>query len=88
MLNDPRVVSFPTETHVPVAAIGPSRYLDTPLYHLDTLLNSRQAREAKAERYERLHPGKRVAGRPMNQRSTCRSWSIRRRPRCPGRICC
>lgn len=67
VLNDPRVVSFPTETHVPVAAIGPSRYLETPLYHLDTLLNSRQAREAKAERYERLHPGKRAAGRPMNE---------------------
>src|SRR6478672_6490145 len=64
VLNDPRVISFPDETHVPVAAIGPSRYLETPLYHLDTLLNSRQAREAKAERYERLHPGKRIAGRP------------------------
>lgn len=67
VLNDPRFVSFPAETHVPVAAIGPSRYLDTPLYHLDALLNSREAREAKAERYERAHPGKRVAGRPMNE---------------------
>jgi hypothetical protein len=67
VLNDPRVVSFPAETHVPVAAIGPSRYLDTPLYHLDTVLNSREAREAKARRYERLHPGKRIAGRPMNE---------------------
>jgi hypothetical protein len=67
VLNDPRIVSFPAETHVPVAAIGPSRYLDTPLYHLDTLLNSPEAREAKAQRYERLHPGKRVAGRPMNE---------------------
>src|SRR4029078_3987366 len=55
VLNDPRVVSFPTETHVPVAAIGPSRYLETPLYHLDTLLNSRHARAAKAERSERVH---------------------------------
>jgi hypothetical protein len=67
VLNDPRVVSFPAETHVPVAAIGPSRYLETPLYHLDALLNSRESREAKAERYERLHPGKRAAGRPMNE---------------------
>jgi hypothetical protein len=67
VLNDPRVVSFPAETHVPVAAIGPSRYLDTPLYHLDTVLNSREEREAKARRYERLHPGKRVAGRPLNE---------------------
>jgi hypothetical protein len=67
VLNDPRFVSFPAETHVPVAAIGPCRYLDTPLYHLDALLNSREAREAKAGRYERAHPGKRVAGRPMNE---------------------
>jgi hypothetical protein len=67
VLNDPRFVTFPAETHVPVAAIGPSRYLETPLYHLDTLLNSREAREEKAARYERAHPGKRVAGRPMNQ---------------------
>ena len=67
VLNDPRVVSFPAETHVPVAVIGPSRYLDLPLYHLDTLLNSPEAREAKARRYERLHPGKRVAGRPLNE---------------------
>jgi hypothetical protein len=67
VLNDRRFVSFPAETHVPVAAIGPSRYLDTPLYHLDTVLNSREVREAKARRYERLHPGKRVAGRPLNE---------------------
>jgi len=67
VLNDARVVSFTAETHVPVAAIGPSRYLEQPLYHLDTVLNSLEAREAKAERYERLHPGKRVAGRPLNE---------------------
>jgi len=67
VLNDPRVLSFTPETHVPVKAIGPSRYLDAPLYHLDTVLNSLEAREAKVERYERLHPGKRVAGRPLNE---------------------
>ena len=67
VLNDPRVLAFSAETHVPVAAIGPSRYLDLPLYHLDTVVNSLEAREAKAARYERLHPGKRVAGRPLNE---------------------
>jgi hypothetical protein len=67
VLNDTRVLSFTPETHVPVKAIGPSRYLEQPLYHLDTVLNSLTAREAKAERYERLHPGKRVAGRPLNE---------------------
>jgi hypothetical protein len=67
VLNDPRVVSFPDETHVPVLAGGPGRYLDTPIYHLDTLLNSQETRAAKAERYERLHPGKVVAGLPLNE---------------------
>jgi hypothetical protein len=67
VLNDPRLVAFPPETHVPVAVIGPARYLDVPLYHADTLLNSTETREAKARRYEHLHPGKRVAGRPLNE---------------------
>jgi len=67
LLNDPRLLSFTPEAHVPVKAIGPSRYLDAPLYHLDTLLNPLEAREAKVKRYERLHPGKRVAGRPLNE---------------------
>jgi hypothetical protein len=67
VLNDPRVISFPAETHVPLAALGPARYLAEGLYHADTLLNSTEAREAKARRYERLHPGKRVAGRPLNE---------------------
>ena len=67
VLNDRRVLSFTPETHVPVKVIGPSRYLKAPLYHLDTVLNSRVVREAKAERYERLHAGKRVAGRPLNE---------------------
>ena len=67
VLNDPRVLSFPAETHVPVAPIGPSRYLELPIYHADCVLNSLEAREQKARRYERLHPGKRVAGRPLNE---------------------
>jgi hypothetical protein len=67
VLNDPRVLTFLEETHVPVAVLGPSRYLADGFYHADTLLNSRETRAAKAERYERLHPGKRVAGRPLNE---------------------
>jgi hypothetical protein len=67
VLDDPRLVSFPNETHVPIAVLGPSRYLADGLYHADVLLNSIEAREEKARRYERLHPGKRVAGRPLNE---------------------
>jgi hypothetical protein len=53
--------------HVPLAALGPCRYLDAPLYHADCLLTSTEVREAKAKRYERLRPGRRVAGRPLNE---------------------
>ena len=67
VLNDPRVLSFTAETHVPVTVLGPAHYLDTPLYHADLVLNPLEAREQKARRYERLHPGKRVAGRPLNE---------------------
>lgn len=67
VLNDARVLSFPDETHVPVRVLGPSRYVSACLYHADTVLNSTEAREAKAARYERLRPGKRVAGRPLNE---------------------
>jgi hypothetical protein len=66
-VNDPRVLSFPGQMHVPVAAIGPGRYLELPLYHADCLLNPVEARERKARRYERLRPGKRTAGRPLNE---------------------
>ena len=64
--NDPRVVWFPGITHWPIQAIGPHRYLDTPLYHTDLLLNPVERRRAKVRRYEAAIPGRRVAGLPMN----------------------
>ncbi len=67
VLNDPRLLSFPDETHKPVAALGPGRHLDLPLYHADALLSSTERRREKALSYERARPGKRVAGRPMNE---------------------
>lgn len=67
VLNDPRLLSFPDETHKPVAALGPGRHLDLPLYHADALLSSPERRREKALSYERTCPGKRVAGRPMNE---------------------
>ena len=38
----------PTRPTSRCKVLGPCRYLDAGLYHLDTLLNSREAREAKA----------------------------------------
>ena len=60
--NDPRLVRFFGETHRPLEAVGPGRYLEEPLYHADCVLESRERRAAKAAAYERLLPGKRVAG--------------------------
>ena len=64
--NDRRVLRFPTETHRPIEVAGPGLYAEAPIYHLDCVLNTRAQREAKARRYERYRPGKRVAGLPLN----------------------
>lgn len=59
-------VLFPGVMHVPIKALGPHAYLDAPLYHLDLLANTREQREAKARRYERVRAGLRVGGLPLN----------------------
>ena len=48
------------------------RYVEEPLYHTDLLLNPLERRREKSSRYERLLPGKRVGGLPLNPRTTCR----------------
>jgi hypothetical protein len=67
LANDLRLLRFPNETHWQLTALGPSRYVDPPLYHADLVLNPLDARERKAGHYERLLPGKRIAGRPLNE---------------------
>jgi hypothetical protein len=67
LANDLRLLRFPAETHWQLAVLGPVRYVGAPIYHLDLVLNPLEARVAKAQRYERLAPGKRVAGRPLNE---------------------
>ena len=64
--NDPRLLWFPGITHWPIQALGPHRYLSSPLYHTDLLLNPVERRRAKVRRYEAAVPGRRVAGLPMN----------------------
>jgi hypothetical protein len=66
VLNDERLLSFPVETHQPIDVLGPSRYVEEPLYHLDCVINSIESRRRKAQRYERLWPGKRLAGLALN----------------------
>jgi hypothetical protein len=57
---------FPGRMHIPVQAYGPHAYLEAPLYHLDLVVNDRARREAKSRRYERLRPGLRLGGLPLN----------------------
>ena len=66
VLNDQRLLRFPDETHVPIEVLGPGRYLELPLYHADVLLGPAERRLEKARRYERLRPGRRVVGGPLN----------------------
>jgi len=66
MLNDLRLLRFPSETHWQLATLGPSRYLEEAVYHANLVLNPLETRLRKAECYERLMPGKRIAGRPLN----------------------
>jgi hypothetical protein len=66
VLNDPRLLSFPSEMHLLIEALGPHRFVRAPLYHADALVTTRERREAKARKYEALRPGKRVVGGPLN----------------------
>jgi hypothetical protein len=64
--NDQRLLRFPSETHRPLEALGPHRFVRSPLFHADLVLTTTAEREAKARRYEALRPGKRAGGGPMN----------------------
>lgn len=64
--NDPALLWFPGITHWPIEAVGPHRYVEAPLYHTDLLLNPLERRREKSSRYERLLPGTRVGGLPLN----------------------
>src|SRR5205814_2160847 len=58
--------SWPGLMHVPVPSAGTARYPEAPLYHLAPPRADRDARTAKALRYEPLRPGSRRAGLPLN----------------------
>jgi len=65
--NDPALLRFPGLLHCTVRALGPSRYLRSPLYHADLLLTDRRAREHKLADYEREMPGFVIDGRSLNE---------------------
>ena len=59
--GDSPLVQFSDEFHRPVVAHGPARFVDEPLWHLDTALTSFEARRRKALAYERKRRGMRIA---------------------------
>jgi hypothetical protein len=65
--NDPAVVRLPGVLHGFAEAEGARRYLRSPIYHADLLLNSPEERAAKARRYAAIRPGLRIAGRELNE---------------------
>jgi hypothetical protein len=60
--DDPRFLHFSDEFHRPVIALGPARFIDAPLWHLQFLVQSYRRRWAKALAYERARRGMRLAG--------------------------
>jgi hypothetical protein len=59
-MADERFLRFTDQFHRPIACDWPMRFVAAPLWHLDTALNSRDQRELKALRYERLRRGMRI----------------------------
>jgi len=57
---DDRSLRFTDQFHRPVACTGPARFVEAPVWHLDTALASREERQRKAIRYERARRGMRI----------------------------
>src|SRR4051812_395897 len=68
VLNDPRLLRFPSETHRPIEALGPHRFVRAPLYHADAILNPLDRRQAKARQYEAPRPRQPGRGGPVQPR--------------------
>ena len=57
---DDRTLRFTDQFHRPVACTGPARFVEAPVWHLDTALASREERQRKALCYERARRGMRI----------------------------
>src|SRR5438445_108015 len=54
--TDARLIRFSDEFHRPIAAAGPGRFVQQPIWHVDPLLRTFEQRLEKARRYERTRP--------------------------------
>ena len=66
-LADERFLQFSDVFHRPVIAHGPGLFIDAPLWHLDTAVNTVERRRSKAITYEFARPGMTIGGRSHNQ---------------------
>jgi hypothetical protein len=64
--NLPGLWTFAGSIHDGGTVLGPKRFLDAPIYHLDLLLQTTAERRRKALRYEALHPGFAFEGFDVN----------------------
>lgn len=64
--TDTRLIRFSDDLHRPVVPRGPGRFVREPIWHLDTVLRTKEERRAKADHYEAMRPGMRAAGRALN----------------------
>lgn len=64
--NDMRLLNFSADLHRPLAVLGPGRFLELPVWHLDCIVRPHEVREAKVRKYDRLRPGLRVGGISLN----------------------
>jgi hypothetical protein len=57
---DDRTLRFTDHFHRPVSCTGPARFVEAPVWHLDTALASREERQRKALCYEQARRGMRI----------------------------
>lgn len=62
LLRNDATLAARAEPHGGFVEVLPSRHAETPLYHLDCVVNDAGARAAKAARYEALAPGRAAYG--------------------------
>jgi hypothetical protein len=68
LVRNDATLAVPGGIHGGIVPVLPARYVEAPLYHLDTLVTSESKRRAKAEAYEASDPGRRAyGGGPLNQ---------------------
>jgi hypothetical protein len=82
LVRNDATLSFAGLQHTEADAVFPARYLEAPLYHLDCVITSLEARRRKVAEYERLRPGLAApGGGPFNATYYLPEEYARRPPR-------